>query len=297
MDEPMEFNINTNAENSEELISACGDGNIKNIEKLLELGANPNYVSDVLNLTAKRVMTPLVAAAKFAGGVSGTPKMLKLQSTRMIKLLMRSGASISQCEKSFLEAVLVAGNIEVLMLSIDNGIDIDKYAFAFMSIAISHGYCDVLESLKKLNISPNIQDGNGSTAFLSLCGGALSLKKNSQWECVKDKEYWYLERITQLINSGIDINMKDKVGATPLMRAIVTGQWAIAKALILAGANIEESLENGVSTLHLASSCANHDFIAFYLSYSPAKKGLLRMKIKKIQPDVKALISNYLTSI
>ncbi len=61
-----------------------------------------------------------------------------------------------------------------------------------------------------------------------------------------------LPRVEYLIKKGADINQKDKLGYTPLVKALRNGHRRILKLLIEHGADIEETDPNGWPPLHLA---------------------------------------------
>ncbi|MCL4361830.1 ankyrin repeat domain-containing protein [Candidatus Dependentiae bacterium] len=60
------------------------------------------------------------------------------------------------------------------------------------------------------------------------------------WKLVKKGD---VEKITQIINSGIDINIEDKGGWTALHWAAFYCHYNVVKALIEAGADIDKISE------------------------------------------------------
>lgn len=62
-----------------------------------------------------------------------------------------------------------------------------------------------------------------------------------------------IERIKKLISQGVDVNVKDKRGMTPLHQAAQYGQRQAAEVLIAKGANVNETDTAGQIPLHIAA--------------------------------------------
>jgi ankyrin repeat protein len=64
----------------------------------------------------------------------------------------------------------------------------------------------------------------------------------------------------------IDVNQRDDMGSTALMRAFDSGGMAVAHALIAAGADVTVKTARGASLLHIAAECGHLDLLSFILN-------------------------------
>lgn len=86
------------------------------------------------------------------------------------------------------------------------------------------------------------------------------------FSCIKNDD---CEAVRQAIESGANINVKNKYDHTPLMMAIVRNQndWnEIAKLMIARGADVNACMEDGFSSLHLAASLDNTGIVKILIN-------------------------------
>lgn len=273
------------------LILACSEGDAGKIDELLKNGADPNYQSDILLYGIPSKTFPLLAAAEFVKKKVGLPILLRKHATNLIKKLTDAGAIPSLCERQLLETIAATGNDDAMALLVSHHARPARHAHALISSAMIHHHPHMIAQLKVFGVDPNIKDGWGSSPLLDICCAQLPFFHDHHWADTHEKELWYLRHMQALKHVGVDLNIRDRVGATPLMRAIVSGQIGIAKALIHAGADINAQLKNGVATIHLAAFCTNRNFMDFMMGFSPQRNDLVRMTLKRLQPDVKAFIT------
>ncbi len=69
-----------------------------------------------------------------------------------------------------------------------------------------------------------------------------------------------------LLQSGVDLEIKDDYGNTPLLRAVFEskGKGDIIKLLLEFGADIGNKNNSGISPVELAETIANYDIIQFF---------------------------------
>jgi ankyrin repeat protein len=75
-----------------------------------------------------------------------------------------------------------------------------------------------------------------------------------------------VERATQLLDWGADINTQDDFGATPLIHAVMLGQLDVAKWLVQRGASWDSKNVNGETALALATSNEKAGVFQFLIS-------------------------------
>lgn len=109
-------------------------------------------------------------------------------------------------------------------------------------------------------------DGNaGALASYLRRGGRLQASPiNNILVIVAERGYFDVVRI--LLDAGIDVNMAfPESGMTALMQAAQHGHLAIAKLLVLHGANKHASTSNGINALMLAASNGRTEIVEFLL--------------------------------
>jgi ankyrin repeat protein len=273
------------------LVQACSEGDIRQIEALLRAGADPNYQCATTVYGIPTTTSPILAAADVAKRTDSMPKMLLRQSGRILRLLISAGAVAAPKEKQILETLAATGNEEGFeLIATQQGVRPARYAHALVSSAMMHHHPNFIATLRRYGIDPNVRDAWGATPLLDICSAQLPFFHDTYWTDTREKEFWYLRHLTALAAVGVDLNVRDRVGATPLMRAIVSKQLSIARALVHAGADIECHLKNGVATLHLAAYCTNREFMEMLMSHLPSRRDLIRMKLLRLQPDVRAFM-------
>jgi uncharacterized protein len=67
-----------------------------------------------------------------------------------------------------------------------------------------------------------------------------------------------LVQIESEINGGIDINIKDRDGRTPLINSVIDNNLVITRYLLSNGANVNIQDRNGYASLHF--SCQNQNY-------------------------------------
>lgn len=280
-----------------DIVSICLNGDTKALEIVLAshlaISTGSQEAAD-----AKQVLSQgLIAAAKFPQSGAGLPKMLIKQSCRMIKMFLDHGINFDGIEKQFLISSLQSSNLEALELASKSGLQIKRYEHVCADAALSMANKKCIDIIGKLGIGINQLDDHFETPFLRLCANRIMLQTDEYWNQSSGSEQWYLDKIATLVDAGVDIEIKDKVGATGLMRCIIAGNYPLAKALISLGADLTVKLANGVSTSHIAATYSPRDFLLFYLRHNPCPSDLSRLQSKRIQPDSKSLIAQHIKSV
>lgn len=277
----------------ERLLAACKDGKIKDVTRLLQMGCNPNYSSAQNRIDQQIPTTPILAAATYPISGDGTRKMMFKQAGRIIDELLKAGGRLGDVAIPYLDVVSGSGNIDGVNLAAEQGVDVHKLGYVCMASAMRSADDAMISHLVGMGIPINIRDKWLSTPFMNICAGNITFRRDEKLSSRK-KIPWLVAKISCLKASGVDLDEKDSVGATPLIRAISTENWAVAEALILCGADSDVKLRNGVGATHLITRYGSRDFICFYLKQKKPFADLEHMKLLKIQPDIRSIIATFL---
>lgn len=277
---------------NDQLVQACLSGQLKLVSMLLDAGADPNAPGVVTTEEGETYegITPIQAAILAAMSEEVTPKMLRKQTARIVKVLLSRGALTTENERDLVMHCANHDLGEVIEVLGEHNVRLRRYAFDTIGIALHHGHLDVLRAMGKSGCSVNIMNDRGNRPFLDLCSRTMRspiLNKSTSPKTVEDMT----ERIRQFIECGLNLEATDKVGATALIRSIATGNEAMSWALIAAGANPKARLRNGVSVAHLAASSMGAGFLRRFLVHTDTYSDLARLKALRLQPDVRALVA------
>ena len=83
-----------------------------------------------------------------------------------------------------------------------------------------------------------------------------------------------IQRVKELINLGVDLNVQGDLGYTPLHHAVYQGHLEIVKILVKAGANIKLKTELGKSIFDLAKATNHDDISRWIISFSAVDTNL-----------------------
>lgn len=275
---------------AEPLFNACIETNHKAVVALLAQGASPNLSHMLLRGGEQHGVAPLQAMLMAVSNADATPRMLRKQVVRIAKTLFEAGAQIGNLERNLLLNTVALDADELLDVLVARGARVQRrHGFELMSLAMANESTLMINALVRQSVNPNMRDAHFSTPFLDWCSGFLRSRRTVSTPAPRDPQI-LSKIIQQFMESGVDINLPDHLGATPLMRALVAGENEVAKALILAKANTELLLRNGVGALHLAAACGSQDFLRFLSTQEIPTSDLKRLRIKNMQPDVKSIV-------
>ena len=145
------------------------------------------------------------------------------------------------------------------------------------------------EILIKEGASLKIRDNRGYTPFLRACEkGNLEIAKL----LIKDKSEFKdrvllnpkksalhlaikknnLDIIKWLLENGVDINIKDEDGRTPLMDSVLNLKISMVKFLLEKGASTNDISNNGENLLSISKQTFNQEMISLIESINPISK-------------------------
>jgi ankyrin repeat protein len=102
---------------------------------------------------------------------------------------------------------------------------------------------------------------------LILAGANINQQDKIGWTTLHHAVQRYnLPATYLLLKSGVDLEMKDDYGNTPLLRAVFesNGKGDIIKLLLNSGADIYNKNDFGISTIELAEAIASYNVIQFF---------------------------------
>jgi ankyrin repeat protein len=210
-------------------------GKLDQLEALLTLGPDPNYVSN-------DGWTPLTLAV-FRGDL------------RTVELLLANKAEPSMVTKiGFSPLDLAAGNghVEIIRLLLDRGAVIDEGGLRLLTLASSRGRVEVIKFLLERRVDVNATDHDGWTPL-------AAASDSGQFSAVE-----------VLVENNADLTARDKTGNTPLISAAREGHVKVLKYLVEhlleKAADISGSASDDWTPLSAASSNGHLATVEFLLS-------------------------------
>ena len=287
------MNETLNTTLAEPLIEACSEGRFKDVEALLQSGADPNAGVEEMGRHGVRTVRPLTATFRVLARGDAMPKVASRQAERIMLALIAAGARVRIVEREMLVYAVRMGLPETLNFLVEQGARVHRFGHELMECAMLFRRLDCVEALARLGIDPNVRDQWGSSTFLDICSGNLRLE-STQLRGVEAATELAI-RFQELFARGVDINVTDRLGSTPLMRAIVNHQDAAMMALLECGAEVDRALRNGVTAVHLAAASGSQDRLRRILAASEeSREHIERLSVKRLQPDVKAFLAAFL---
>ncbi|ORX61211.1 ankyrin [Piromyces finnis] len=250
------------------LITAIKNKNIDIIKILIDYGVNTNE-SD------KYGITPLIYSIKDA-------------NINIIKLLIKSGIDVEKKDASGETPLIYAikgGNINVVKCLIKGGTNLNKEDLLGnkpLVVAYKYNNTDIIKCLiengandSTNNKSINMSEFNVSENIFSLFeSNPLILKDTNKYEnknhlsvlslinAIKRED---IEKIKNLIDSGVDINRRNLDGCTPLFYAVKTGNLEITKYIIECGAYLNLMDRYGYTPLSHAIKIGSLEIVKYLI--------------------------------
>ena len=75
-----------------------------------------------------------------------------------------------------------------------------------------------------------------------------------------------ITKIQEAIQSGADVNVRNKYGVTPLLMASQNGHAEVVKLLLAAKADVNAAMTNGVTPLFIASEKGHTEIVKLLLA-------------------------------
>lgn len=226
--------------NEELLVKYLNEGDLINVEKILFFQPQLN-----VNITDESGSTPIIYAAK-------------LKNNDLLKALIIRGAEVNSVNKageSALSVVCKTNNLDGLKILTESGVDLNQKNGYYQSTAIVGAiYNNKLEVLKILVESGAEVITTGNTPVDSPIEIAIEERRTKALEIMLERK--------------ADLNITDKNGKTPLLKAVSTfgPDEKIIKMLVENGANINCRDTDGNTPLLIAANYGNVGIVEFLIN-------------------------------
>ena len=207
-----------------ELLGAAGNVNLKEVQLLLDKGANIDR--------ADENGTSAISFASDKGHLD------------IVQLLLEKGSNVNIQNKFGNSALIFAsqnGHLEIVQLLLERGSNVNiqnKFGNSALMLASEKGHLEIVQLLLERGADINIQNKDGISELM------LASRND------------HLEIVQLLLDKGADVNIQNKFGDTALLFASQNGHLEIVQLLLDKGANIDDvNIQNkfGISALFIAS--------------------------------------------
>ena len=228
--------------------SAAAEGNLNSVKKYLAKGLDINAKGGSLKSSA------LLSATLY-------------DQVKMTEFLIQNGADVNAKGDdggTALHAAAFLGQYEIAKLLIQNGADVDarnnegetvingtmadwettKFIAGMLQLkldreSVETGRSQIVELLRKNGVTADFSDPTDND-FWTMAGAGN------------------LQAVKEHLAKGLDINAKNKDGATALQIATLLGQYEIAELLVQKGADVNAKANDGTTALHSAAFLGRH---------------------------------------
>ena len=232
-----------------ELIEAVIRNDIKKVQRLLELGLDPNFVDiDNPNHTLHQA--------------------IQNENVYIVKLLLQNGADPQYRDNEGNSPLWIAvylGNIDIvsLLLTIRGDLVGEMEGVKpLLNIAVAQPNYEIVKALLDMNADVNRMDEYGDTPLLSAI-------RDNDGRSESDK-YEYLAIISLLVDRGAE-PIRNYAGRGPVHRSILQNNIKALELLISKSRSFLEETDSfsGSTPLHLASRIGNVEIVKIILEEGP----------------------------
>jgi|WetSurMetagenome_2_1015567.scaffolds.fasta_scaffold89984_1 ankyrin repeat protein len=248
---------------SKAIIEAARNGNLIELEKLFQKGANANvrdssgctalhYATDTSKLGIAKYLIGKGADvnAKDKGGHSPLFGAVISHNEELINLLIIKGADVNALDTLGMSPTFVAagcGNINALSLLISKGSNVNIKAANGMPL-LTYAMWPATYYINEEGIQyvVNLLVNNGAIVDATELDGETPLHMAALMG--------HFSVVHLLVSKGADINAKDTSGFTPLFKAVTMRHEKTINALIEEGADVNAKDNSGFTVLDLAKN-------------------------------------------
>jgi uncharacterized protein len=228
------------------LMHAAQCGHLNTVQLLLQHSVDVNTVDS-------RGRTPLhmasmsdhvdVAACLLTAGADANAAKASVHSVAMVQLLLDNGADINFKNSERADSILLAacmGHVAMMELLVQRGLSVhavDMYGNTPLMQAAMNGHTAAAEWLLQHGAAVNAVTLIGNTSLLSACAAPTG----------------DIAAVCELLlANGADLHKRNQADSTALDAAAYRGKLQCARALIAAGADVNNLNSSGTCTLHVA---------------------------------------------
>ena len=265
----------------------CYTGKFDEVKKLLENGEDPNE-SDAQNGTplhfASKKGFKEIAKLLIEHGANLNAKLNTNYKTplheatiqghlEIVKLLIKNGADLSMQTKNQTTPILIAavkGHVEIVEYLIKKGGQIsdfvpDQNMSPFqLAVRNKHFLIDNSAHLNIKNIGAAIRFGRLEIVKCLIQKGGVKISDSNLFVAI---EFSHTDIVRFLVENGANVNAKDYVNLTPLLRALKNDYNEIVKILLENGADPDSKDLYQMSALEIAIERNNHEIAKILIEH------------------------------
>ena len=193
------------------------------------------------------------------GGITALMRAAARGQTEAVRELVKGGADIEERNKYGNTALMYAargGQTEAMRELVKAGANVntrDNKGWTALMGAVIPGRIEVIRVLLEAGVDVNAKyEKYGRTALMYAAGRKHAGIRVGAQDPVSGKRYAYgdgrPEIIRELVKAGADIEVRDHLGWTALMRAAMLGRTGAIRELVKAGADVNARDNNGGGT-------------------------------------------------
>lgn len=254
------------------LMYACRRGKLNIVKILLDKGAN-------IEIANSKGFTALHFAAHYgyldivnvliAGGaevnVESEGHTMPLNHAAfsgnpdIVKILLDNGAkidSIDQHGQTPLHVASLNDMLDVVRIFLDKGVDIDakdKNGYTSLHFACCAGSPEIVNILLSKGAKVKNDSIHGLTVLHFAASISTAITLINDQAVVASSDDRRSEVVKILLNNGIDVDVKDEDGFTPLHIAALRNNFGFVNILLDNGANIDAEANDGSTALHCST--------------------------------------------
>ncbi len=284
----------------DDMLTACDNFNFKIIKKLIEFGMNVNEQSTSYGLTTGGTALQRLCANSYVNPYSNylpdNQDINKREMFEIINFLIEKGADVNLGSplmaacifKDFLDMSIDSEtnnnfgdiNLQVVELLIKKGANVNytlksngKSILAKVCENKSNGY-EIAKILISNGADVNFKDFNKNTPLMLLNDELLDKYSyleddEGNWKPIKFEKSTSEQILELLLNNGADINARNKIGMTALMKYALEGKTELVKLLLEHGADI--NIKSELTAFDLASDNDSKELIKSSQNNEPQK--------------------------